>query len=133
MSLNTATLNSLAGSLLGRTAYTSPATLYGALFTGASTGLSGGTECSGGSYARVAITNNTTNFPSPTNGVVASAVDVVFPTSSGSWGSVNCFRLYDASSGGNLIAGAILSPAVTVDAGGITTTIPAGSLTLTLA
>lgn len=132
MSLDTATRNSLAGSLLGRTAYTAPATVYASLFIGASTALTGGTEATGGSYARVAVTNNTTNFPAPSGGVVTSGTAITWPTSTAAWGAVNAVRLYDAASGGNLIAGAILSPAATVDATGITVSIPAGQLTLTL-
>lgn len=131
--LNTATLNSLAGSLLGRTAYTAPATLYAALIIGASDGLTGGTEATGGSYARASVTNNTTNFPAPTTGVVTSATAITWPTSSAAWGTVNAVRLYDASTSGNLVAGALLTPSATVDATGITVSIPAGSLTLTLA
>jgi len=128
----TATLNSLAGSLLGRTAYTAPATLYAAAFIGASDGITAGTEATGGSYARVAVTNNTTNFPAPTAGVVTLATPITFPTSTAAWGSVNCVRFYDAASGGNLIAGSLLSPAATVDATGITISIPASALTLTV-
>ncbi|MDF3056810.1 MAG: hypothetical protein K0R17_1025 [Rariglobus sp.] len=133
MSLNTATLNSLAGSLLGRTAYTAPATLYAALIIGAVDALTGGTEATGGSYARASVTNNTTNFPAPAAGVVTSATPLTWPTSTAAWGTVNAVRLYDAASGGNLIAGALLTPAATVDATGITVSIPAGNLTLTLA
>ena len=132
MSLDTATRNALAGSLLGRSAYTAPATLHAALIVGASTALTGGTEATGGSYARVAVTNNTTNFPAPTAGVVTSANAITWPTSTAAWGAVNAVRLFDAASGGNLVAGAILSPSATVDATGITVSIPAGQLTLTL-
>lgn len=133
MSLATATLNSLAGSLLGRSAYTAPATLYAAAIVGATNALTDGTEATGGSYARVAVTNNTTNFPAPTNGIVTSAAPITWPTSTAAWGSVTAVRFFDAASGGNLVAGALLSPAVTVDASGITMSIAAGDLTLTLA
>lgn len=40
-----------------------PATLYLAAFTVAPTSAGGGTECSWTGYARLAITNNVTNFP----------------------------------------------------------------------
>jgi hypothetical protein len=130
MSLALATRNNLAGSFLGRTAYTAPATLYAALIVGAVDALTGGAEAAGGSYARVAVTNNTTNFSAPTGGVVSLLVPIVWPTSTAAWGSVNCVRLYDAASGGNLLAGAILSPAATVDATGITTSVPIMTLTI---
>lgn len=41
----------------------SPGTLYAALFSVLPTNGSGGTEFVGGTYARIAITNNNTNFP----------------------------------------------------------------------
>lgn len=128
----TATLNSLAGSLLGRTAYTAPATLYAAFIIGASDGVSGGTEAAGGNYSRTAVTNNTTNFPAPSGGVVTTGTNIVSPRSSAAWGAVNCLRFFDASTAGNLVAGGLLSPSVSVDATGITITVEAGSLTLTL-
>lgn len=46
----------------GAAAFTAPATLYLALYTVAPTDNGGGTEVTGGSYARKAVTNNTTNF-----------------------------------------------------------------------
>ena len=128
----TATLNSLAGSLLGRTAYTAPATLHAAFFIGASDGVTGGTEATGGNYSRTAVANNTTNFPAPVSGVVTTGTAITGPRSSAAWGAVNCVRFYDASSGGNVVAGSLLTPSVSVDATGITITIEAGSLTLTV-
>ena len=44
--------------ILRNTAYTSPTTVYLALFTTATTEAGGGTEVTGGSYARQAITFN---------------------------------------------------------------------------
>ncbi len=125
------TLAAIAAALFGKVSYAGPTTLYAAAFVGATDGLTGGTEASGGSYARVAITNNQTNFPAanPT----LNANPITFPPATAAWGTVNCIRLYDASSGGNLIAGALLSPAATMDASGITLSVAAGNLSLTVA
>lgn len=132
MSLVESVRNSLTAAVLGRVSYQGPATVYAALIVGASDALSGGTEVTGGSYARVSITNNQTNFPAPSGGVTTNANAITWPTSSAAWGTVNCVRLYDASSGGTLVGGAMLSPAATVDATGITLSINAGQLSLTI-
>jgi hypothetical protein len=132
MALTETIRNALTGSLLGRTAYTAPATLYAGLIVGATDQLSGGAEVSGGSYARVEITNNTANFPTPSGGITTNANVITWPTSSAAWGSVNAVRLFDAASGGNLVGGALLDPAATVDATGITVSIAATQLSLTI-
>jgi hypothetical protein len=59
-------------------------------------------------YARVAVTNNTTNWVAPgTTPAFGGAMDngtaVTFPTSTGSWGTVTEFGVYDAIGGGNLL------------------------------
>ena len=128
--VSTTVLNVLAASYLGTG---SPATLYARFFIGASTGLTGGTEATGGSYAAVAVTNNTVNFPAPTNGVITLDANIATPRSTAAWGTINCVRFYDAATGGYLRLGAMLSPTVSVDATGITITIEAGSLTFTVA
>jgi hypothetical protein len=132
---STTDLNAIASAALGGVAYSGVATYYAALFTGASDGITGGTEASGGSYARTAVTNNQTNFPSASGGVVTSDTAITFPTTTAAYDTptVNCVRLYDASSGGNMRFGSLLSPTATVDASGITVSIPVAGLTFTVA
>ncbi len=129
-----AVLSALAASYFGRVAAQGPATLYAAFFIGASGPLAGGTEASGGNYSRTAVTNNQTNFPAPSGSggtlTVANGTNIAGPRSTAAWGTVNCVRFYDASSGGNLLGGAMLSPTVSVDATGITITIEVGQLTI---
>lgn len=62
------------------------------------------TEPVGGSYARVAVTNNATEWPSASGGAKANANDVAFPTASGAWGTITHFGVFTASSGGTPIA-----------------------------
>jgi hypothetical protein len=76
----------------------SPTTIYAALFTAAPTQSGGGTEVSGGSYARVAIT-----FGAASSGVCANTDVVTFPTASGAWGTLTAMGIFDASTGGNLL------------------------------
>lgn len=83
--------------------YTPPGTLYLALFTQIPVDDgSGGVEVSGGSYARVAVTNDITTFPTVTNGVKRNGIAITFPTPTADWGTVTSFGIYDASSSGNL-------------------------------
>jgi len=55
--------NTILDLVYGGVAYTPPAILYVALFSVAPTDAGGGTELSGGGYARVAVPNDLTNFP----------------------------------------------------------------------
>ena len=52
--------------VFGGTSYTAPGTLYVALFTAAPSDSGGGTECSGGSYARKSMAAMTVSGTSPT-------------------------------------------------------------------
>lgn len=94
--------------IFGATAYSVPGTIYAALFTTCPIDDgTGGTEVSGGSYARVAITNNTTNFPNATLGNPSTKKNgtvITFPTATANWGTVIGMGFYDASSAGNLLA-----------------------------
>lgn len=97
--------------VLGKTTFTAPATVYIALYTVAPTNAGGGTEVTGGSYARVAVTNNTTNFPNASGGDPASKANgaaVTFPTPTADWGLVVAWAMMDASSGGNQLYNAAL-------------------------
>ena len=121
--------------VFGATAYSAPGTLYFALFTAAPSDSGGGTEVTGGSYARVALTNNTTNFPNATGTSPTSKTNgatVTFPTASANWGTVVAFGIFDASSGGNLICWADLTANKTVN-NGDTASFAASALTITLA
>lgn len=92
--------NAIANHLLRNTALTSPAAVYLALFTAVSDAEAGtGTEVTGGSYARVAIT-----FGAPSNGVVTNSAAVTFAAASGSWGTVTHAAIMDASTAGNCLS-----------------------------
>lgn len=86
----------------------SPATVYFARFTVAP-GIdgTGGTECTGGTYARAAATNNTSNFPAATDdGTTVSKTlgnDIAFAESTTDEGTTVAVGIYDALSGGNFL------------------------------
>ena len=123
--------NKLLDHAFGAVTYTPPATLYAALFTVAPTDSGGGTEVTGGSYARVAITNNATNLPNSSGGAKANGTAITFPAATASWGTVVAMALFDAASGGNLMCHAALATSKVITSGD-TASFPTGDLDITL-
>lgn len=87
--------------LLSLATFTAASPLYYALFTVSPTDAGGGTEVTGGSYARQSVTNNATNFPAASGSAKSNGVAINFGTASANWGSVGYIALIDNSSGGN--------------------------------
>lgn len=110
--------NKILDLMLGQTAYDMPDTLYVALFTAAPSDAGGGTEVSGGSYARIAVTNNTTNFPAATGGAKSNATAITFAAATANWGTVTHMAIFDALSAGNMIFVAVLNSPQTINTGG---------------
>ena len=119
--------DALINAVLRNTTYTSPATVYVSLYTTDPTDADTGTEVSGGSYARTAVT-----MGAPSNGVSTNSADVTFPTCTSSWGVVTHIGIHDASTAGNLLFHTILDTAKTIDTGDIFK-ITTGNLSVTLA
>lgn len=110
------------------TAFTSPTTIYVALFTVAPTDAGGGTEVSGNAYARTSAAFTV----SGTTTLATNSADVDFPTASGgNWGTIVAVGLFDASTSGNFLAWADLATDRTINDGDIFR-IPAGDLDITL-
>lgn len=104
---------------------------YLALFTAAPTDAGGGTECTGGSYARKAIANNSTNFPAAAAGIKNLHVAQTFVTPTASWGTATHWGFYDALTAGNLIVWAPLTSSQTISSGN-TVTAAADAIQITL-
>jgi hypothetical protein len=119
--------NALINATLRATTYTSVATVYVSLWTSDPTDAGSGTEVSGGSYARTAVT-----FAAPSNGVTTNSADVTFPTATGSWGVVGWIGINDAATSGNLLYHSPLDTSKTIDSGDIFK-ISTGNLSVTLA
>lgn len=122
--------NELLDHVFGAAAYTAPATLYMAAFTSTPNDAGGGTEVSGGSYARVAVTNNATNFPAASGGSKTNGTVIDWPEATASWGSIVGIAIYDASSGGNQLGWSDTS-STTINSGD-TLRLQANDLTITL-
>jgi len=95
---------------------TRPTAWYVALYTVAPTDTGGGTEVSGTSYARTAVTFSVSGT-SPATAANSAAVE--FPEAGGSWGTVVAAGIFDASSAGNLLAYANLTTSKAVDTGDV--------------
>ena len=119
--------NALINATLRATTYTSVATVYVSLWTSDPTDAGSGTEVSGGSYARTAVT-----FAAPSNGVTTNSADVTFPTATASWGTVGWIGINDAATSGNLLYHSPLDTSKTIDSGDIFK-ISTGNLSVTLA
>lgn len=113
--------------VFGGTAYTAPSTLYLALYTADPSDTGGGTEVStsGTAYARQTVAFTTSgNTTSNT-----SAVE--FPTATANYGTVVAVGVFDALTGGNLMAYAGLTVDKTIETGDVFR-VPAGDLDISL-
>lgn len=107
--------------------WTPPSSYYGALFSTAPNGAGGGTEVAGGSYAREAFTCTTVAALS------SNAAEFEFPVATTDHGAIAGYGVYDAATGGNMVAYHVAddNPAKTYNTGE-TIRIPQGYLTIQL-
>lgn len=101
--------------VLRNVAYTSPTSVFAALFTAAPGEAAGGTEvsASGTAYARQAIT-----FGAHSGGQVANSAAVNFPTATGAgYGTVTDMAIFDAATVGNMLYYGTLAASKIVAAG----------------
>lgn len=123
-------------------AYTPPATVYIGLFTAAPSDAGGGTEVTGGAYARVAVAASmaewagtqgagTTVASSGTSGTTSNNNAITFPAPTGAnWGVITHFGIFDAATAGNLTDHAALTTSKTVNDGDAAPSFAAGALTI---
>lgn len=111
-----------------------PATFYYGLSTTLPTNTGGNvTEPSGGGYARVAVTNNATNFPVASGRSKSNGTAITFPAATADWASgasIGYFVIYDATSAGNFVGwGELTTPVVVLN--GTQPSFAVGALTIT--
>lgn len=102
--------NKLLDHFLGTTSYTMPASVYVALYTVAPSDAGGGTEVTGGSYAR-----QTATFSAASSGATSNDANIDFtnmPTS-----TVVAIGVHDALTSGNLLVWGTLTANKSLDAG----------------
>lgn len=121
-----------------------PATVYAALFTVAPTNAGGGTEVSGGGYAREPIASSlanwsgtqgpgTTTVSTGTSGAISNNGPIVFAAPSADWGTVVADGLFDSATVGNLLLWAPLASPKTILAGSVPPTYDAGARGIVIA
>lgn len=109
-------------------AFTPPTTFYFALYTAAPGETGGGTEVSGGSYARVSVSQaynqfqgtggETTNTGSTgTGGATQNVNTITFPAPSADWGVASHMAVLDAATSGNMLTYGALTNAKTINNG----------------
>lgn len=122
--------NKLTDHVFRGVSYTAPTAIYTALFTAAPSDAGGGTEVSGGSYARVNLAPSTTNWASTggattttnpsagTSGTTSNNAAITFPTATANWGTVTHVGIFDASTSGNLLFWGALTSSQVINTGG---------------
>jgi len=106
-------------------AVTRPTTWFISLYTVAPTDSTAGTEVTGGSYARQAVTM------SVTGDTASNTATIDWPAATASWGTVVAAAIMDASTGGNIIAYGTLTASKTIASGDVFR-FPAGDFDVTL-
>lgn len=135
--------NRIIDNLLRGQANAFPATFYIGLFTGAPTQAGGGTEVSGGSYARVAVASSlvdwagtqgagTTVASSGTSGATSNNTVLTYPAPTANWGTIVAEGFFDAPTGGNMWIQGPLTTSKTVNSGDAAPSYAVGALTYTL-
>lgn len=135
--------NKLMDFLLRGQTFTPPATVYVGLLTAAPSDSGGGTEVSGGAYARVAVTSSEANWAgtqsagsttasSGTSGTTSNNGAITFPAPTANWGVITHMAVYDASTAGNLLFYAALTTSKTVNNGDAAPSFAAGALTFSM-
>lgn len=118
--------------------YVAPSTTYAALLTVSPDDTNTIVEVTGGSYSRVAIPSNTTNWSgtqgngttttsSGTSGTTTNNNVLTFNAPTANWGTIVGVALMDAATGGNVLLQGNLSESITVNAGGPAPSFPAST------
>lgn len=124
-------LESALGDHIFRTStFSKPSAIYVALFTVSPGDDNSGTEVSGGSYARVQVTQLNSSW-NASGGVYTNNNDITFPAPTANWGTVVAFAIYDASSGGNMLIWGTLTANKVINSGDATPKFSAGTLQVT--
>lgn len=119
------------GHIFRGASYTAPGTLYVGLFTAAPGEAGGGTEVSGGGYARVGVANSSAEWAATSggNGTTSNINAITFPAPTASWGQATHWGIFDAATGGNLLVYAALTTPKTINNGDPAPSFATGALT----
>ena len=115
--------------------FTKPSALWVGLYTSDPGDASGGTEVSGGSYARVQLNPSDANWTaaSSTDGVTNNGAVITYPAPTANWGTVTHFAIHTASTAGNRVVYGALSPSRVINSADAAPEFAVGALTVTFA
>lgn len=116
--------NKVLDHIMGTTTYTKPSAVYVALYTAAPSDTGGGTEVTGGSYAR-----QTAAFAAASSGATSNSANIDFVSMPAC--TVVAIGIFDALTTGNLLVWGTLSTNKSLDAGD-TLRIATGDLDISL-
>lgn len=116
--------NKVLDHIMGTTTYTKPSAVYVALYTAAPSDTGGGTEVTGGSYAR-----QTATFSAAASGATSNSANIDFVVMPAC--TVVAIGIFDALTTGNLLVWGTLSTNKSLDAGD-TLRIATGDLDISL-
>jgi hypothetical protein len=103
--------------VLGGPSYTRPAVVYISLHTASPLPTGGSEVASSNGYARAALVNDTVQWVASGTTARTNANTIVFPTPTGSWGTVTHIAVWDAPTGGNLLYGGPLPSSTAIATG----------------
>jgi hypothetical protein len=122
--------NKVLDCFFGGSAITPPSILYIGLSQIKSSKGGSVSEPIGGSYARVAVLNDTGHFPGAFAGTKSNATVIAFPSPSAAWGPILSVFIADSSVDGNILAMADLPASRTIKCGDLAPTIAVNALFL---
>lgn len=135
-------VNKLIDLIFRAQAFTWPTTLGLSYFTTAPTDAGGGTEASGGGYARIALvpdlltissTQGNTSASSGSGGEIHNLAELAHANPSGDQGDAVATGVHDATSAGNLLFWKVLDAPISVVAAGPAPTYAPGDWSITIA
>lgn len=120
---------------------TGPTNWFAGLLTAAPDDAAGGTEVTGGGYARVQVASSLANWAgtqgagttvasSGASGQTSNNIVVTFPAPSAAWGVVSHFGLWDTATGGTPTFYGALNANKTINGGDSAPSFAAGQLTV---
>lgn len=129
------TENNIITGLFRTGGFTKPAALYAALYTAMPGEAGGGTEVSGGSYARVQVGPSDATWAAPVSGDghTENVGVVQFAAPTAAWGNIVGTALMDAAAAGNEIVYGALTTPKTVNNGDAAPSFAAGAFDFTVA
>ncbi len=105
--------NEILDHLFGKGSYTPPTIYVGLSMTNPLDDASGLSEPTGNGYARVQT--SASDWSMASGGYLDNANEITFAQATGSWGTITHFALFDAATGGNMLAHGALSQSTSVD------------------